>query len=843
MKDNITAAHCIKRRHSQVELSPTDVNVRLGAFNLTVENEEGSVQRNVSTIYVNPEWRQNSDKFDADVAILVLSENVTFSRYIQPICVPADDVVIEGAVIDVKGIVVGWGIAENQTHEEIPKKIVASAIANSICYRTDPSIIRPMSSRSFCGKGYDGNPTNGDSGGGFFVLSNSTWLQYGIVSALHTVDHSGNESFSIYTNLKSFKRFIAVKVSETGGELGVTTMKVSLSCTYSFTDDGRYTCQVNNFNIRFERNEIESIVGLHVAGNEDETVESIHFNDGSMFSLPDGLGKIFKNVKHLRIGNSNSSLGLTKIWRSSLTNFENLVELSVMRNSIELLDEACLWDLPNLEIFRLANNELQEIHENTFDKNERLVEVHITSNKLETLPREIFSRNNNLLIVSLRGNSLKTIDEHIFEANTVIMQVDLSGNRFEILSRNLFKLHFSLTTLLLDNNMLTTLDADMFEFNTKLTNLTLSSNRLTDLNKDLFRRLLLLQLIRLDRNPLESIPKTLFQNDSFLTFANLSGLNLKTIDEDLFERNSELELAILSSNKLEQVPKYLFKNNLKLEAVGLNENALATIDELLFEQNSALKEVGLGSNKLERLPTYLFKNNLQLKLIQLSNNSLRTIDELIFATNDRLEAVFFGLNKLEHLPAYLFKNNLILGRVDFHGNSLTTIDEHLFETNVKLTNVWLHQNQLQYLPRNLFKNNLLLENIDLDRNSLRMVDEHFFETNSKLTIVNLAVNKLEHLPKYLFKNNHLLEEVYLERNSLKIVDIDFAELTNVNYINLIGNSCINAFYDSSVDVKTRNNFRNLTEFQNWLNRECSVSKGSHFKHTLRIAPRVTILEV
>lgn len=277
-----------------MKLSSADVAVRLGAYNITEENETGAVQRNVSNIYVNPDWKPYGDKYDADLAILVLSENVTFSLFIQPICVPANDVVIDGAVIDLRGTVIGWGLGESKTHEEIPKEIVARALTNSLCYRTDPGIIQSLSHRSFCPQGEDGSPNKGDSGGGFFVLSKSTWVQYGIVSALRT-NSTGHGVLSIYTNVKSFKRWILEIVTESGGEVGESTMKVTLTCMYSFTDRG-YTCQINNLEVRYEHNEIDSIEGTHTSDNRNENVESIDFNDGFMFTLPDGLGKYFKNV-------------------------------------------------------------------------------------------------------------------------------------------------------------------------------------------------------------------------------------------------------------------------------------------------------------------------------------------------------------------------------------------------------------------------------------------------------------------------------------------------------------------------------------------------------------------
>lgn len=63
----------------------------------------------VSKIHVHHDWDLYSENFDADIAILVLSQVITFNFYIQPICLPDDDVTTD----DVEGRIVGWGYAEN----------------------------------------------------------------------------------------------------------------------------------------------------------------------------------------------------------------------------------------------------------------------------------------------------------------------------------------------------------------------------------------------------------------------------------------------------------------------------------------------------------------------------------------------------------------------------------------------------------------------------------------------------------------------------------------------------------------------------------------------------------
>lgn len=162
-------------------------------------------ERNVSKVHVHPKWNVYVDEFDADLAILVLSDKVTFTQYIQPICMPGN-VVIEG----VQGTIVGWGIAKNEITEEIPQYTVTKVLNASYCYKKDPPIIAFTSSNTFCGGDGDGTPNKGDSGGGLFGIYDNSWVQYGIISAVRT-NETGNvlkNSFAVYTNINMFKNWI-----------------------------------------------------------------------------------------------------------------------------------------------------------------------------------------------------------------------------------------------------------------------------------------------------------------------------------------------------------------------------------------------------------------------------------------------------------------------------------------------------------------------------------------------------------------------------------------------------------------------------------------------------------
>lgn len=210
--NQISAAHCIQGKGSSEKLSNGDIEVRLGAYNLTAKSEENVVLRDVSVILVHPDWNVYNDDYDADLAILVLNDYVTFTEYIQRIYLPADGVVVDGSNINLSGTIVGWGLAERTTHEEVPKQADIGAYNFTYCFLTlkVKGIVELSSTRTFCAGSEEGNPSRGDSGGGFFVNADDTWRQYGIISAIiaNETGHVSRTLASVYTNVQSFQSWI-----------------------------------------------------------------------------------------------------------------------------------------------------------------------------------------------------------------------------------------------------------------------------------------------------------------------------------------------------------------------------------------------------------------------------------------------------------------------------------------------------------------------------------------------------------------------------------------------------------------------------------------------------------
>lgn len=135
--------------------------MRLGAYNISDSNEKDSVHINVAQINVHPEWNAINDAYDADVAILVLSKKITYTKYIKPVDLPADNVHVDGAIINVTGTVAGWGLADKKEHEAILREATIPAINDSYCYRKKWNIVPLSSHRTFCAGFGTGVPNRG----------------------------------------------------------------------------------------------------------------------------------------------------------------------------------------------------------------------------------------------------------------------------------------------------------------------------------------------------------------------------------------------------------------------------------------------------------------------------------------------------------------------------------------------------------------------------------------------------------------------------------------------------------------------------------------------------------
>ncbi len=223
----ISAAHCVQDNRKALKYSPNEIAVLLGAFILLAKSEGGVKQANITNILIHPDWEMiGTAPFDADVAILVLSESVRLTNDIQVACLPSDFDTIDNA----KGFVVGWDYLVQQS----PKHSLVNVYNYSQCYAGTHVLSSYLPSRTFCGGAEETSILKKTSGGGFFVATGSSWIQYGVaVLVTNVTDNATNETLVSFMNVALFKNWIIDAVRQSGGVIGEAIQgRISLECDF-----------------------------------------------------------------------------------------------------------------------------------------------------------------------------------------------------------------------------------------------------------------------------------------------------------------------------------------------------------------------------------------------------------------------------------------------------------------------------------------------------------------------------------------------------------------------------------------------------------------------------------
>lgn len=125
----------------------TDIYAVLGRYDLENSAEAHWIKKDIVKEYISPDFLTTKQLSNGDVALLKLSQPVTFTDYIQPICMPkaSDD------VINKVGVIVGYGRVDmGHTSDYRLKSAHISSINPWKCLGIDKYYWKIVSERSFC---------------------------------------------------------------------------------------------------------------------------------------------------------------------------------------------------------------------------------------------------------------------------------------------------------------------------------------------------------------------------------------------------------------------------------------------------------------------------------------------------------------------------------------------------------------------------------------------------------------------------------------------------------------------------------------------------------------------
>jgi hypothetical protein len=203
----VVAAHCFLPKNGQ-KLLTREALLLIGAHNLSDPYETDRVLKAISEVLFHDDWNPNVERYDADLAILVLPDKVLFGRFIKPICLWERSKDPKAS----KGVLVGWGQGEDKTksYEPIPNELEVPILTNEDCFFHTAKLAEISSNRTFCAGSADGSGAClGDSGNGLFIEHDSVLYIRGIVSSAMIKSYTCDVTkYAIYTNVLKYKQWI-----------------------------------------------------------------------------------------------------------------------------------------------------------------------------------------------------------------------------------------------------------------------------------------------------------------------------------------------------------------------------------------------------------------------------------------------------------------------------------------------------------------------------------------------------------------------------------------------------------------------------------------------------------
>lgn len=217
----LTAAHCIKGKGLPKTWHLE--SVRLGEYNTATDRdcipdnvgeicvEDPPLTVRIAEQIVHEDYAPLSNDQRYDIALLRLAEDVTFTNYIKPICLPVS------SNLSQKLTVAGWGSTENRRESDVKLKVSLPLVDMRQCSVTYQRSGVTLGEGQLCAGGQKGfDSCRGDSGGPLMQQERGAdmlarWKVVGVVS--FGPSPCGMEGFpGIYTKVYDYLPWIMGKI-------------------------------------------------------------------------------------------------------------------------------------------------------------------------------------------------------------------------------------------------------------------------------------------------------------------------------------------------------------------------------------------------------------------------------------------------------------------------------------------------------------------------------------------------------------------------------------------------------------------------------------------------------
>ncbi|XP_036122207.1 putative serine protease 45 [Molossus molossus] len=206
----VTAAHCIE--------GTKEYTVTLGTSQLRPRNSRTAISIHVRDIIIHPKYWGRTFIM-GNIALLQLYTPVTFSKYVQPICLPEPTYKLK---VGTQCWVTGWGQARQRFSanttltpelQEAEVFIMDNKRCNQIYRKKSPvpNLIPLVLGHMVCATNYGENLCNGDSGGPLACEVEGRWILAGVLSWEKACAEAQNPG--VYTRITKYSSWIKNQMS------------------------------------------------------------------------------------------------------------------------------------------------------------------------------------------------------------------------------------------------------------------------------------------------------------------------------------------------------------------------------------------------------------------------------------------------------------------------------------------------------------------------------------------------------------------------------------------------------------------------------------------------------
>lgn len=598
-----TAAHCFQPKYQDDRLDPESIEAHFNLIDMTAPiNGSQTVQIDVLDIIVHPKWSTFNDKFDADIAIVILYDKVQFSDFIQPVCLPNRDKIR----VSEFGYLAGWGKTDNslrgRDYSEVLMELETLTLNASFCYENFKEVSNIASDHSdhmFCG-GFENQTTGactGDSGGGFYTIEDGTspFVIEGIVSSglLDNFKQCRIDQPSLYTNVAWYIDWINEEVEK------LETKEVELDCLSERS--------IQTYYYQYVKEYLGCSNGFQGPYNQDIKIkpnatflnfEEVVMNFGNSPKVLSGVGLAFPKVKKLKI----EGYSLKWLKRRNFRNLENLRELTLLVPNLDIVTKDALVNLSMMKKIRLHSNKLRKPSEILFSN------LNLKSLEFFSQERNCFTRKDDGgVILSNKTHDFFDNLHHIEELTLLYIHPIYQGS----LLLNMSKLKaFSIST----TATIFEPTKELFSGIPDLKVLEMIGCELNGLPSDVFDGIPNLEKLELRENFRLNL-------DEYFVFKlpNIQRLSLDDISikptKQMFSRVPKLKILTMRHCKLTSIPFDVFDNVPNLEVLDLSFNNELALGDLNYKL-PRLKKLDLKSTStrppkdmLTRFPNITYLNN------------------------------------------------------------------------------------------------------------------------------------------------------------------------------------------------------------------------------------------